>query len=165
MSNPSISENLYIKQVNQNEYGVFTNQQIARNTIVETCIWIPVTQRMQILITKNSETSLLSKLFENPDGINKEREILSKIADMELDKRLEAGLINPDQVKAIINEVAGPAKLLHIHSHAILLGYGSIYRKSQFPNIAWDYNAESKLYRFYTVEDIRPNQELTYFTK
>jgi len=53
--------------------------------------------------------------------------------------------------------------MLHINSHAILLGFGSIYRRSVSPNINWDYDFDKKLYKFYTVQDIDPDQELTYF--
>ena len=30
-------------------------------------------------------------------------------------------------------------------------------------DINWDYDSEKKLYKFYTVQDIDPDQELTYF--
>lgn len=162
MTNPTILPGLIIKPVSQNQFGVFTTVSYPAYTVIETCAWIPVTQRLQILISKNSN-QVNQVLFPNPDGIEKEKSILNKLAELELEQRLDAGLLTPSQVHSIINEVGGTDKLLHVVSHAILLGYGSIYRKSQTPNINWSYDTETKLYSFSTVQLVRPGQELTYF--
>jgi hypothetical protein len=162
MSNPSILSSLYVKPVNSKEFGVFSSTQIYRNSTIEFCAWIPISQKTQILL-KNHDQVLDNRLFVNPDGLNKEREIAEKLADLNLQERLDRGLISTDQFKAIVYDVINPNKMLHIDSHAILLGFGSIYRRSASPNINWDYDSEKKLYKFYTVQDIDPDQELTYF--
>ena len=162
MSNPSILSSLYVKPVNSKEFGVFSSTQIYRNSTIEFCAWIPISQKTQILL-KNHDQVLDNRLFVNPDGLNKEREIAEKLADLNLQERLDRGLISTDQFKSIVYDVINPNKMLHIDSHAILLGFGSIYRRSASPNINWDYDSEKKLYKFYTVQDIDPDQELTYF--
>ena len=162
MSNPSILSSLYVKPVNSKEFGVFSSTQIYRNSTIEFCAWIPISQKTQLLL-KNNDQVLDNRLFVNPDGLNKEREIAERLADLNLQERLDRGLISTEQFKSIVYDVINPNKMLHIDSHAILLGFGSIYRRSASPNINWDYDSEKKLYKFYTVQDIDPDQELTYF--
>lgn len=159
---PKILNTLYVKPVNDKEFGVFTNAPLYRDSIIEFCAWLPISQKLQILIDKN-DANLGQKLFVNPDGIEKERQFAAKIAELDLQERLDRGLITQEQFKAILIEVANPTKLLNIDSHAILLGFGSMYRQSETPNITWEYDSESKLYKFYTNQDIAANCELTYF--
>jgi len=162
MSNPSILSSLYVKPVNSKEFGVFSSTQIYRNSTIEFCAWIPISQKTQLLLNRHDQV-LDNRLFVNSDGINKEREIAERLAELNLQERLDRGLISTDQFKAIVYDAINPNKMLHIDSHAILLGFGSIYRRSASPNINWDYDSEKKLYKFYTVQDIDPDQELTYF--
>jgi hypothetical protein len=159
---PKILNTLYVKPINDKEFGVFTNAPLYRDSIVEFCAWLPVSQKIQILIDKN-DPSLSQKLFINPDGIEKERQFAAKIADLDLQERLDRGLITTEQFKALLIEVANPTKLLSVVSHAILLGFGSLYRRSDMPNLTWEYDSDSKLYKFYTTQDIAANRELTYF--
>lgn len=162
MNRPNILESLSIQKIGS-EFGVFTNRQIFRDSVIEVCTWLPITQKTQILLSK-SDQFLTGKLFPNQDGIEKEREIASRIAELDLQERLDKGLISTSQFKAILLDVMNPEKMMNINSHAILLGFGSIYRKSESPNINWTYDSTSKLYRFYAVQDILQNQELTYFS-
>ena len=163
MTNPIIHQNLVVKPVGTGEFGIFSKGHFNAYEIIEACAWLPISQRMQILIAKNS-SQLTNHLFSNPDGLNKERAFLDKLAELELEKRLDSGLITPAQAQMLMQDIGGPNKLLDITSHAILLGFGSIYRKSQSPNINWEYDSESKLYIFSTVQQVRPGQELTYFS-
>jgi hypothetical protein len=163
MNKPSILPNLYVKQLSTGEYGVSSSSQIRTGTVIEYCAWIPVTQKMQILISKNDGT-FAKKLFINQDGIDKERDIAAKVAELDLQTRLDKGILTPEQVKSILFSVANPSAIADIVSHAILLGFGSIYRRSDTPNINWEYDPISKLYKFYAVQDILANQELTYFS-
>lgn len=163
MNNPSILSTLYVKRTQNGEYGVSSNSSIRAGSTIEYCAWLPITQKMQILISKNDQ--VLSKhLFVNPDGIDKERDIAAKVAELDLQARLDRGLLTADQVKEILINVANPSAIAEIVSHAVLLGFGSIYRRSDTPNINWEYDPVSKLYRFYAVQDILANQELTYFS-
>ena len=157
-------ESIYVKKLTENQKGVFSMLNISKGTIVESCDWLPVTQKTQILLLKNDPV-LASALFPNPEGIAKEKEILSKFAELELQERLDRGLITVDQFKKILSDTVNPTKMLNVVSHSILLGFGSIYRRSERPNLNWEYDAASKLYYFREVEDIYANQELTYFSK
>jgi hypothetical protein len=159
---PKILSNLYVKPINDKEFGVFTSAPLYRDSVIEFCAWLPVSQKLQILIDKN-DANLGQKLFVNPDGLEKERQFAAKIAELDLQERLDRGLISSEQFKAILIEVANPTKLLSVSSHAILLGFGSLYRRSELPNITWEYDSESKLYKFYTTQDVGANSELTYF--
>lgn len=159
---PRILNTIYVKPINDKEFGVFTNAPLYRDSIVEFCAWLPISQRLQILIDKN-DANLGQKLFVNPEGLEKERQFVAKIAELDLQERLDRGLITPEQFKAVLIEVANPTKLLSVSSHALLLGFGSLYRRSEMPNITWEYDSDSKLYRFYTTQDVAANCELTYF--
>lgn len=163
MNNPTILNSLYVKRTKDGEYGISSSSPISAGTTVELCAWLPVTQKMQILIQKNDQ-ALAKNLFVNPEGIDKERDIAAKVAELDLQSRLDKGLLSAEQVKSILLNVANPVTISEIVSHAILLGFGSIYRRSEAPNINWEYDSNSKLYRFYAVHNILANQELTYFS-
>jgi hypothetical protein len=164
MINPAILQTLIVNKTPDGEFGVFTNAQIHKHTTVEICAWLPITKKVQILLKSNG-SSLANAIFENPDGMDRERAFIEKLADMELQKRLDAGLISQSQFTDLILSSFDPTKLLHVESHALLLGFGSIYRRSQVsPNLNWEYDSSSKLYKFFAVQDIQAGQELTYFT-
>jgi hypothetical protein len=163
MFNPGAIGGIIVKPVGK-EYGVFANVPIHRMNTVEWCAWLPVNQRTHILLTKNN-SPLVNHIFENPDGIKKEMEVVHKIMELDLQKRLDQGLITTQQLNDLLIEYMNPAKMLESNTHAILLGNGSIYRRSDRPNISWEYDSEMKLFRFFAVENISPGQELTYFTK
>lgn len=164
MANPSILNSLYVDFATRTEYGVFTKAPIYRGSIVEICSWIPVTQKTYFYLENNNQT-VSDRMFENPDGIKKEKEFLLKLTELELQEKLDAGIITGKQFNQMLLSVMNPANLLNINSHAILLGFGSIYRRSDRPNLNWEYDTSSKLYKFFAVEDIRQDQELTYFSK
>jgi SET domain-containing protein len=45
-------------------------------------------------------------------------------------------------------------------SHAIVLGWGSIYNHSTENNAAWATDTENQLFKFFTVKDINPGEEI-----
>jgi SET domain-containing protein len=45
-------------------------------------------------------------------------------------------------------------------SHAIVLGFGSIYNHSDNNNASWTTDSEKMCYRFYAVSDILPGDEI-----
>lgn len=45
-------------------------------------------------------------------------------------------------------------------SHAIVLGWGSIYNHSDNNNAAWTTDTENQLFKFFTVKDINPGEEI-----
>lgn len=163
MNNPNFLNTLYVRKTQDGQYGVSSSSAIRAGATIEYCAWIPVSQKTQIYLSKNDQ-GLSRRLFSNPDGIAKERDIAAKIAELDLQARLDKGLLTPEQVQSILLSVANPNAIGEIVSHAILLGFGSVYRTSDVPNINWQYDNESKLYRFYAVQDIQANQELTYFS-
>lgn len=162
MNSPSVLTGIFVDQATDSELGVFSKNFIYRGTVIEFCAWLPVTQKLQILIN-NNDKRLSRKLFPNPDGMAKEEEFAAKLSELELQRRLDEGLLTPEQLRALLTDIMDPKKLLTVDTHGILLGYGSIYRQSSMPNINWEYDKSSKLYKFFTVQDIQPGQELTYF--
>lgn len=163
MDSPRILGNLQVRKVNSSEFGIFTSDMIEANSIIEYCTWLPITRRAYILLQKSNQT-LVSNLFDNPDGIDKELEITNKLVGLDLQSRLDKGLITMDQFRSILTSAVNQNAMLDIVSHAILLGFGSIYRKSNSPNINYSYDSATRLYKFFAVNDIYKNQELTYFS-
>jgi hypothetical protein len=163
MSSPRILDGLYLKKVTDKDYGVFSRAPIQRGALIEVCAWIPVNKSTQIFLTRN-HNQVASKLFVNGDALEKEMELVSKLTDLEIQNRLDRGLLTPHQVKQLLSEMIKPEQMLLMDSHAILMGYGSAYRQSDRPNVAWEYDKTTKLYNFYTVEEVRADQELTYLT-
>lgn len=45
--------------------------------------------------------------------------------------------------------------------YALALGMGSLFNHSDTPNIEWDFNEENQLILFYTLREIKQNEELT----
>ena len=163
MNNPFVLDSIYVTETKSGELGVASKTSLRAGTVIEYCAWLPVTQSLKIFINK-TDGNLAKKLFPNPEGIEKERNIAARVAELDLETRLDRGLLTPEQVKSILLSVANPTDLANIVSHAILLGNGSIYRTGESPNINWEYDAESKLYKFYTVQNVLANHELTYFS-
>jgi SET domain-containing protein len=46
------------------------------------------------------------------------------------------------------------------NSHAIVLGFGSIYNHSDSNNATWQTDSEKMCYRFYAISDIEPGTEI-----
>jgi hypothetical protein len=164
MHRPYIHRAIEVRPVGTNRYGVFSAEQIYRNTVIESCLIIPITKQAYTALTKTKNSST-DRLVQNPDGIFKERNLLNSVAEMELEKRFDEGLISADDVKRILFESGNITKVLDIETHGFLAGFGSIYNRSNYPNALIEYNPESKLYDVIAVKDIGPNTEITYFTR
>lgn len=163
MHKPFIHRSVEVRQIGHNRFGVFAIDPIARGTKVESCAILPLTKLVVNAIIKSN--SITTKLFPNPDGVIKERSILSSIKEMELEKRLDAGLLTPEDLKRILLDSGNLTQILDIETAGFLLGYGSLYNQSQYPNVIIEYNPESKLYDVIAVKDISNNTELTYLTR
>jgi hypothetical protein len=116
MSKPSILPSLYVKLTESGEFGVFSTAKIARDSTIEFCAWIPISQKTQLLL-KSHDAVLDSRLFVNPEGISKEREIGEKLAELDLQERLDRGLITTEQFKAIVYLLYLSVSLLTIQSY------------------------------------------------
>jgi hypothetical protein len=164
MHRPFIHNSLEVRQISLSKYGVFTNSQLARNTKIESCLILPIPRQAHSILIKN-KFSATDKLIQNPDGIIKESNILNSIGEMELERRLDAGLLSADDIKRILFDSGNLTQVLDIETHGFLLGYGSIYNKSAYPNVIIEYSPDSKLYDVITVKEIGPHTELTYLTR
>jgi len=164
MHRPFIHRALEIRPISQTRFGVFACEAISRGTKVEICAILPITkQAVNAIVKTNNSTA--DKLFQNPDGVIKERTILNSIKEMELEKRLDAGLLTPEDLKRILLDSGNLTQILDIETAGFLLGYGSFYNRSQYPNVVIEYNSDSKLYDIIAVKDISTNTELTYLKR
>jgi hypothetical protein len=164
MHNPFIHRSIGVRQISASRYGVFAFDPIPRGTLIESCLIIPITKSTHTALTK-TRTASSDKVFQNPDGILKERNLLNSIAEMELERRFDAGLLNADDIRKILLDSGNLKQIADVETHGFLAGYGSIYNRSQYPNAIIEYNPDSKLYDITTVKDIGSNTEITYFTR
>lgn len=162
MRDPFLHKSLELRRVSPTKFGVFTTEQIDRGTLIESCAMLLLPKRV---VTHIAKTPLADKLFPNTDGIIKEREIVSSIKEMGLEKRLDAGLLSPEDIKSILIDQGHLTQLLDIDTGCFLLGYGSLYGRSAYPNVAVSYDRENKLYDVVAVKDIAKGTELTYLNK
>jgi hypothetical protein len=165
MHEPFIHRLIQVKRVSPIKFGVFAIDTIPRATIIEACAVLPISRQVTNAITAAKRTGLVDKLVQLPDGILKERSLISSIKEMELEKRLDAGLITADDIKSFLVDSGNLTQILDVETNGFLLGYGSLYNQSSYPNIVIQYNSESKLYEVITVKEIIKGTELTYLTK
>jgi len=159
MRNPFIHRSIEVRRASHSRFGVFAKELIQRGTLVESCSILPITKKIAISIEK---TRLNDKLFVNPDGAAKERSILQSIQEMELERRLDQGLITLEDFRQILVDNGHLTQVLDIETAGFLLGYGSYYNTSLMPNVKISYNDEDKLYDIIAVKDIQSGLELTY---
>ena len=165
MHDPFIHRAIQVRRMSPTKFGVFANEAIVRGTVIESCAILPISRQVSNAIMSASKTTLSDKMIQNPDGIIKERNLIASIKEMELEKRLDAGLLTPEDLKKILIDSGNITQILDIETNGFLLGYGSLYNQSSYPNIVIQYNSESKLYDIKAVKDITRGTELTYLTK
>jgi hypothetical protein len=165
MHEPFIHKSIQVRRVSQTKFGVFAADSILRNTVIESCAIIPITRQITNAITRANRSVISDKLVQNPDGLIKERSLISSIKEMELEKRLDAGLLTQEDLKKILFDTGNVSNLLDVETNGVLLGFGSLYNVSNYPNVVIQYNTESKLYDVITVKDISAGVELTYLAK
>jgi SET domain-containing protein len=59
-----------------------------------------------------------------------------------------------------IKEISFTWPLFANNSHAIVLGFGSIYNHNMENNATWETDTEKMCYRFIAINDIEPGQEI-----
>lgn len=163
MHNPFIHPSLEVRRISRSKFGVFTKTFIMRGTLLEMCPMLPISKKVETLIRANSAT-LATKLFPNPDGVKRESDLIASMKEMELEKRLDAGLLTQQDIKEILLDSGSLMAVMEVDTACILQGFGSIYNLSSYPNVAISFDSENKLYEVIAVQDIQAESELTYLS-
>ena len=163
MRDPFIHRALEVKRTGNTKFGVFARDFIPRGTIVESCSLVAI-PKVAISALEKVKSPLLEKLLPNPDGIRKEIEITESINEMELQRRLDAGLLTQEEAGKILLSSGVAKAVLDVETACFLTGFGSLYNRSSYPNITLTFDSESKLYNVVAVKDIVKGYELTYLS-
>lgn len=163
MHNPFIHPSLEVRRISRSKFGVFTKTFIMRGTLLERCSMLPISKKVEALILANS-TSLSQRIFPNPDGVSRVQSMVASMKEMELEKRLDAGLLSPQDIKEILLDSGSLLAVMDVETACILQGFGSIYNLNAYPNVAIGFDSESKLYEVVAVQDIQAESELTYLS-
>lgn len=161
MHSPFIHNLLEIKKLSLSKFGVFARDYIPMGTTIETCVLIML-PKITINSLEKVKSPLLDRIFPNPDGLRREKEIIATLSDMEIQRRLDEGQLTPAEAKRILLGPGNVTALLEIETGGLLSGYGSLYNRSSYPNIKMNFDSDNKLYNIITVKDIGTGEELTY---
>lgn len=163
MLRPYTSNLIEVRQLNPGEFGIFANSQIAPNTVIEVCPTISLSGRVAIALTK-SDPTFEKRIVVDQLVIDREYEIFTKLGEMELERRLEEGQISQDDYLRILRSKVDLNSVMNAKSHVLVLGYGMLYRTTEFPNLVREYHPNHKLCLFRSVQYIEEGAELTYFS-
>lgn len=157
---PFISRNINIAELGKSMIVVATND-IIENTIVEISPVIMLTAKAALSLI-NGANEFEDKLVIDTLAVDREYEIFTSLGEMELEKRLNSGQISPDEYQKILRSKINVNALFNAKTHALPLGYGLLYRTSDFPNLVREYDSANKLCYYRTVKYIAAGTELTY---
>lgn len=161
MRDPFIHQSLEVQRKGLSTFGVFAKDYIPLGTVVEICAVIPVS-RAALKALEKTKSTINEKIQPYPEGLRKEREMLSSISEMEIQRRLDEGTLTPEEAKNILLGAGNLMGLMDVEIACILTGYGALYNRSSYPNITFNFDLDTKLYSVVTVKDIGRGTELTY---
>ncbi len=161
MLKPMISDRVRIVQSGRGEYTAIAADSILAGTVIEVCPVMPIQCRLAMTIGKTLPL-FDQQIIVDVDMIDREYRLFAELGELELESRLESGQISPDEYRKILSSKVDLNAILNLKSHNIPLGYGLVYRVSDFPNMIREYHADSKLCLFKAVKYIEPGTELTY---
>ena len=64
------------------------------------------------------------------------------------------------KIDPTIKEISFAWPMFTNESHAVVLGWASIYNHSDDNNAAWTTDVEGRFFKFYAVKDIQPGEEI-----
>jgi hypothetical protein len=159
---PYVSRAIQIVKT-RSDFKVIAREPIPSQTVVEICSTYQITNKLAILMSKTNPI-FEKKLIIDKAEVDKEYQIFAELGEMELTRRLDAGIISPDEYSKILASRVNFNSLLEAKTHVIPLGNGLLYSISDYPNIVREFNSETKLCLFRTVQYIQEGTELSYFS-
>lgn len=162
MLKPSVSKYVDFIATSPGKFKPIARFQIPENTVIEVCPVIPIPGRIAIALEK-STPNISSKLILDQLVIDREFEVFAKLGELELERRLDSGEINPDEYAEILRSKVNLNSLLNAQTSLIPLGNGLLYEVSESPNLIREYHEKDKVCVFKTIHLIDQGQELTYF--
>jgi hypothetical protein len=162
MLKPMISNLIRVVDAGRGEFRVIADDFIPEGTLIEVCPTVHISNRLAIIMAK-SISSIESKFIIDQEAVDKEYEVFAELGEMELERRLDAGQISPNEYSQILSSKVNVNALLEAKTHVLPLGYGQLYRISDTPNMVRTYYSNTKLCTFKTVQYIQAGTELTYF--
>jgi len=161
MLNPH-AEYVFVKNLGVGQFGVFAKKYIPANTIVEVCPVKIITKREAIILEK-TVPSIKASILIDPEIINKEAQVFTRLREMRLEERLDRGEITSEQFTKLLMSEMDAESLLDSHSHILVLGNGPLYQISENPNLVLEYHSEDKVVAFKSLRPINQGSLLTYY--
>jgi hypothetical protein len=161
MLKPMLSNLVRIESVGRGEFRAIANEPIFAGSVIEVCPVLALPSKSAILIGK-SIPQIEQKFIIDSALIEREYKLFAELGELELENRLNSGQISSDEYRQIMASKVDFNALLNLRSHLIPLGYGMLYRVSDFPNLIREYHSEPKLCIFKAVRYIEVGSELTY---
>jgi hypothetical protein len=160
---PFVSRLIEVVKANRTDFKVVAVDQIPPHTIVEVCPTLAIQNKLAIIIGKNNPT-LQKKIIVDMVEVDREYQVFEELSELELNKRLDQGLISQDDYAKIITSRVNINAILDAKTHVIPLGNGLLYGVSEYPNIVREYDPSTKLCSFRTVQYVQEGTELVYFS-
>ena len=148
---------------NRSDFKVIAREAIPPQTVIEVCPTVSIQNKLAILIGKNNP-ALERKIILDTAEVDKEYQLFAELGEMELTRRLDAGLISPEDYSRILSSKINLNSLLEAKTHVIPLGNGLLYGISDYPNLVREFNSATKLCTFRTVQYVQEGTELCYFS-
>ena len=142
--------------------GMIATRNIPINSVIDEFPMISISGRAAALINREVP-ALASSILANEEVIKREYEVFTKLGELELERRLDAGDISEQDYRDIIKSKVNFNALMEAKTHLLPLGTGTLYRASEAPNLVREYSTSSKLCSLRAVQYIMEGQELTYF--
>ena len=135
---------------------------IPGNTVIEICPVVSISGRVALLLSKTNP-KLSEKIMIDNRVIEREFQVFAQLGELELERRLDAGEISQSEYQSILRSKVNINSILDAQSNLIPLGNGLLYEQSDYPNLVREYDEESRVCIFRTVQEVEQGQELTYF--
>jgi len=145
-------------RVKDGNYRVFAESQITVGEEIEVCSFIPMSRRAIAALEKNVCFDLTGRFFVNPEEAQKESLALHKLKNALIDA--ESSNITGQRLLELLNAQVNENSIENFKIGSILLGFGSIYSKSDEPNCICTYLPDEKLYLIKAVKNIVRGEEL-----
>jgi len=162
MLNPYVSEYVKVVNLGDGEFRTVAAMEIPVNSIVEVCPVRVLTKREALFLIKNV-SNINNSILADESVMDKEFKIFSELGEFELEKKLDSGLISNEDYVKILRSKINPTALLESKSHALILGNGFLYRRSDSPNLVCEYHSQDKVCLFRSAKLIQTGLELTYY--
>lgn len=157
MYKPFVSPKISAR-IKDGQYRIFADDHITIGEDIEVCSFIPMSRKAIAALEKNACFELTGRFFINPEESQNEALSLHRIKNAMIDA--ESSNITGQRLIELLNSQIKENSIENFKIGSILLGFGSMYSKSDDPNCMCSYLPDEKLYLIRAVKNIIRGEEL-----